>query len=240
MSAYRQAAPSHRELWDWDIIAIYSYLHIVGVAAGCLYEDGDRHFGGKCDCIGRVRRTSQIVGADGIEPPPMGAHGPVLTPSARRFLGCGEGDEIRVMSGKTYRLAGPRKMHKEYKGASIWEIAEREMPRRFKYLEEHRRSWGSRLRRLTYRLAGVMSVLLFAVGCQSKPKMPPAATYQECLERTRKAYWECMATSWPSHHCHAELLTHRDSCTVMFCQPENSACQSPPPKRMLADAGKGE
>lgn len=127
MSGYREESPQYQDVWDWDII-LYpdGTLRVICFTTGCVYSWG--HY--NCDCPSKSRMSSPIVD-EYNRPLKESPYYEGITESAKFLLDSTEGSEIPVMSGKTYRLTGPRdpKIHaRNYAGESVW-----------KYYEEHQR-----------------------------------------------------------------------------------------------------
>jgi len=115
-----------------------AHAHASGVVHGDVKIVGRNHahldgciqqtFGAKCKCsYDEPRLTSPILDQFGkrMHEDMYDPLGPKGTGEARALLGCGPGSEIPVMSGKTYRLNGPRHEYLESPGwskGSIWVV----------------------------------------------------------------------------------------------------------------------
>ena len=104
MVSYRRETVVYTDAWDWDIVFYFGTLRIFSRTLACV---GNGHWN-KCDCAAKKRFSSPIVDLNGR---------PLQAEEWRCLLGSNDGTEIFVMSGKTYRLTGPR--HKA-DGYSIW------------------------------------------------------------------------------------------------------------------------
>lgn len=119
-SPHRRPSPVLQQAWDWDLI-VYpdGSLRVICLTHGCLYEGN--HLGARCECPDRPRMSSPLVddwGAPLYETP----YDPATTGAGSHLLTARDGTEIRVLSGKTYRLNGPRLPAPNFSGASIWEV----------------------------------------------------------------------------------------------------------------------
>lgn len=118
-SPHRREAPRYQEAWDWDLI-VYpdGSLRVICMTNGCLWEN--RH--PQCNCATKPRISSPVV--DRLHRPlletPYSGNG--HTGDGLHLLTARAGSEIPVMSGKTYRLHGPRTPHSDFHGASVWEV----------------------------------------------------------------------------------------------------------------------
>lgn len=125
---YRSDSPRYQHAWDWDLI-IYAdgSVRVLCLTEGCLYESEGGHFGSACECSSRPRMSSPVV--DEYQRPLRETpYDGTVTGEARHLLDAGNGAEIDVLSGKTYRLRGRRAPHPGFKGASIWEVYADPMP----------------------------------------------------------------------------------------------------------------
>lgn len=136
IAPYREQNALYQDVWDWDVIVYPDWsIRVLCMTNGCLYEYG--HMGRDCDCGEKPRMSSPIVDEykhplkEDLRTPRLGA--------ARCLLGIVEGDSIPVMSGKAYRLNGPRTPHEGFRGASIWEMYKQEVRRE---VEEEIRAGG--------------------------------------------------------------------------------------------------
>jgi hypothetical protein len=109
MSVYREAVPVFEDVRDWDVVIVHGSVRIVGWVgshlSGCPWEE----FGRKCWCFKHARFSSPVVDSYGRELEVQPYRGSPVTDAARHLLSLGPGSEIRVLSGKTYRLVGPRR-----------------------------------------------------------------------------------------------------------------------------------
>ena len=123
IAPYRDHNLRYQEVWDWDVI-VYpdGSLRVLCMTDGCLHEDRyNPHMGAECDCASRSRISSPIVD-EYTRPLKEDSYGPGRTGAGRPLLGVTAGSAIPVMSGKAYRLNGPRMSHEGFKGGSIWKI----------------------------------------------------------------------------------------------------------------------
>jgi len=115
--AYRTQSPQHQEAWDWDVI-VYpdGSIRVLCIASECVHKCSY-----SCDCASKPRISSPIV--DEYERPLVETpYANVSTGDARHLLTTRSGSLISVMSGKTYRLHGPRVVHQDFASTSIWAI----------------------------------------------------------------------------------------------------------------------
>lgn len=123
---YRQQVSLYQDVWDWDIILLHGDVNIICMATGCLWEDDIHH---DCDCMEKPRLSSPVLDRFGKRMEEGSYKGDELTGEARPLLDVWPGSEIPVMSGKTYRLNGPRKSHDGFSSGSIWLVyAEEDQP----------------------------------------------------------------------------------------------------------------
>jgi hypothetical protein len=105
---YRQLVPVVEELYDWDVILLYGDVKLIGMSLTHLPDCGREMY--TCQCLNSPRLTSPVVDA-WTRPLRESTHeGDPVTGEARHLLALDAGDEVPVLSGKTYRLAGPRKV----------------------------------------------------------------------------------------------------------------------------------
>lgn len=142
--AYRENEPIYQDIWEWDIIMLHGVVKLIGHTYAhldhCVYNE----FGAKCQCMkGLPKLTSDLVDKNG-RPFEEGRWEGQETGEARALLGVEEGDELPVLSGKVYRLKGPRKAvgYDSYAPASIWHIYAEPEPAGF---------WASLRERLPWR-----------------------------------------------------------------------------------------
>lgn len=120
---YREHEPVYRDVWDWDIVLVHGDVKIVGRILGhvdgCVYQE----YGAKCQCQDGPILSSPVLDCFGKRIVDSPYSGKPVTGEARPLLCVGEGTEITVMSGKTYRLRGPRKEDSAgYSAGSIWRV----------------------------------------------------------------------------------------------------------------------
>jgi len=118
-SPHRRESRQYQEAWDWDLI-VYpdGSIRVLCFTHGCLYGG---HSYKDCDCADRSRMSSPVVD-DYRRPLAESPYSGGETGAARHLLVAREGTEILVLSGKHYKLAGPRMHHEGFRGASIWEV----------------------------------------------------------------------------------------------------------------------
>ena len=124
IAPYRDHNPLYQDAWDWDVI-VYpdGSIRVLCWTTGCLLEYS--HMGRDCDCAERSRMSSPVV--DEYKRPLKERAFDPPTGVARYLLGVTDGSTLPVMSGKSYRLNGPRVSHEGFHGASIWKVyADRE------------------------------------------------------------------------------------------------------------------
>jgi hypothetical protein len=119
---YRDPSVLYQDVWDWDVI-VYpdGSIRVLCWTNGCLYGEYG-HIGRECDCAERSRMSSPVV--DEYKRPLKEAPYYPWAGTARHLLSVTEGSELTVMSGKSYRLNGPRVSHEGFHGASIWKVYE--------------------------------------------------------------------------------------------------------------------
>lgn len=108
--SYRAVAITYSDVWEWDIILVHGDVKIVGRNYAHL-NNCALSFGASCTCgYGEPKMTSPILTdlgkrlhEDMYEP-----LGPEGTGEAHYLLDAKDGDVVPVLSGKTYRLCGPR------------------------------------------------------------------------------------------------------------------------------------
>lgn len=117
IAPYRDQNMLYQDVWDWDVI-VYpdGSIRVLCMASECA--NGCLH---RCHCAERSRMSSPVVDEykRRLRETPYDG---VLDGTARHLLGTTAGSLIPVLSGKHYRLMGPRKHHDGFKNSSIWEI----------------------------------------------------------------------------------------------------------------------
>lgn len=119
-SPHREPTPPYQDVWDWDIVLVHGQVKILGFTTECLWR-GEAHPG--CDCKDSLKVSSSVLDRFGkpLEDSPF--RGDPVTGAARPLLACGPDSQLRVKSGKTYRLCGERKYHEGAFGSgSIWRV----------------------------------------------------------------------------------------------------------------------
>jgi hypothetical protein len=117
-SPHREPTPPYQDVWDWDIVLVHGEVKIMGFTTECLWR-GDPHPG--CDCKDSLKISSSVLDRFGKPLEDSAFSDEPVTGAARPLLACGPGSELRVKSGKTYRLCGERKQHDGGFGrGSIW------------------------------------------------------------------------------------------------------------------------
>lgn len=121
IAPYRDPTPLYQDAWDWDVI-VYpdGSIRILCWTTGCLFEYS--HMGRDCDCAKRSRMSSPVV--DEYKRPLKEAPYYPWTGVAQHLLSVTDGSLLPVMSGKSYRLNGPRVSHEGFHRASIWKVYE--------------------------------------------------------------------------------------------------------------------
>lgn len=121
--AYREPEPVYREVWDWDVVILHGDVKVIGASAGHLDHCAWETWGAKCSCGEGPRLSSPVVDANGRKLMEGGYKGDE-TGEARALLGLDDGSLVPVMSGKTYRLCGPRRWqgHDSFALSSIWRV----------------------------------------------------------------------------------------------------------------------
>ena len=120
---YREPAPIYKDVWDWDIVLVHGDVKIIGNSHehidGCAWQA----FGAKCRCGDGPLLSSPVVDKNG-RPLSDGSPYSILpqTGEGAIYLDAGPGSAIPVMSGKTYRLNGPRGHHDAFAPGSIFLI----------------------------------------------------------------------------------------------------------------------
>lgn len=117
IDSYRDHNPRYQDVWSWDVI-VYAdrSIRVLCWTSGCLYDYG--HMGRDCDCAEKSRMSSPVVDKYGR---PL-QEGYPWEGVARHLLSVTDGSSVPVMSGKAYRVTGPRVAHEGFREASIWEI----------------------------------------------------------------------------------------------------------------------
>lgn len=120
---YRAHANEYVDVCDWDVVLLGGRIAVIGSGGGCTWRG--THYG--CKCADNPRISSPVVDVNGriLED---GQYDHDLTGEGRVLLGVSDGSEIRVDSGKTYRLKGERKEHETYSIGSIWTVYAKEEP----------------------------------------------------------------------------------------------------------------
>ena len=118
--AYREQGVVYQDIWEWDILLVYGDVKIIGRNHAhldhCSYDV-------PCECSFGVQKLSSSIVRNGAVLredlyEPLGPNG---TGQANFLLASRDGDTIEVMSGKTYRLRGPRVPAADpWAGGSIW------------------------------------------------------------------------------------------------------------------------
>ena len=119
---YRENEPVYQDIWEWDIVLLYGRVKLIGHTYAHLDRCVYNQFGAKCQCMMESPKlTSDLVDKNG-RPFQDGHLEGQETGEARVLLGVGEGSEVPVLSGKIYRLKGPRKIegYDSYAPLSIW------------------------------------------------------------------------------------------------------------------------
>lgn len=142
--AYRMQEPEYQNVWDWDII-IYPdrSVRILGISSECATHQEDSYLHGRCQCPrDRPRMSSPVV--DEFMAPIREIFDGNMVGSARHLLDAVEGTTVPVLSGKTYRLIGPRVPQTQLMGASIWDIYRKkdEGARPLSLLERFKEWWN--------------------------------------------------------------------------------------------------
>lgn len=121
---YREHTDQHihyLDIWDWDIIVFADHsVRILGVSSECAIHQEDSFLHGRCNCPPDRPRMSSPVVKHGV--PLKESFRREATGAARHLLEAREGTEICVLSGKTYRLCGPRVPEPQPSGMSIWDF----------------------------------------------------------------------------------------------------------------------
>lgn len=129
---YRDENPVYQDIWEWDLVIVHGDVKIIGRNHVHLDHCAFREFGASnCGCDFDQRKVSSpILDRFGKRMRDAPYHGDPVTGDARPLLDAGHGTEIPVMSGKTYRLNGPRRTEQDsYTSGSIWGVyAEADAP----------------------------------------------------------------------------------------------------------------
>ena len=139
---YRKPEPIYQEVWDWDIISIYGNIKILHKRHGCMWpEDCSYNSCKTCDCHEILRLSSPVIDKNGRELNENHYGDPYnpYTREAEYLLPSKEGSIIPCLSGKLYKLVGPRVEDPTYKGGSIWTIYNASEPK------EKAKSWVDRI-----------------------------------------------------------------------------------------------
>lgn len=119
-SIYRELAPIYRDVWDWDIVLLHGDVKVVGNSSchidGCAWKVS----GADCQCGDGPLISSPVVDRHGRR---LNGNPYVAGKRCRDgaiYLDACSGSEIPVLSGKIYRLNGPRGYHPNYAPGSIW------------------------------------------------------------------------------------------------------------------------
>lgn len=118
---YRSATPEYLDVWEWDVIVFPDRtVRIIGVASECAIHQEDSFLYRRCDCPPNRPRMSSPVVEHGV--PLKESFRSESTGTARHLLHAEDGVKISVLSGKTYRLHGPRVPESPPSGMSLWDF----------------------------------------------------------------------------------------------------------------------
>lgn len=122
-NAYREHVPIYEDVWDWDIVLVHGNVKVIGTSFSHLDHCAWKEYGANCRCGEGPKLSSPVVDKNGrqlsdgapysVEP---------KTGDGKLYIDAGPGSEIPVMSGKTYRLNGPRGHHDGFAPGSIWVV----------------------------------------------------------------------------------------------------------------------
>lgn len=114
---YRQFASVVEEIRDWDVILLYGEVKLIGMSLS-HFPDCTRQ------CFDSPIITSSVVDKWMRPLRESRYKGDLLTGEARHLLTLDAGSEVSVLSGKTYRLMGPRKVtgYDSYAAGSIFRV----------------------------------------------------------------------------------------------------------------------
>ena len=118
---YREPSPIYKDVWDWDIVLVHGDVKIIGNANEHLDGCAWKSYGAKCRCGEGPLLSSPVLDKNGRRLSDGAPYSALPeTGDGKIYLDAGHGSEIPVMSGKTYRLNGPRGHHDGYAPGSIW------------------------------------------------------------------------------------------------------------------------
>lgn len=123
-TVYREFVPVIEELHQWDVILLHGEVKLIGMAMTHLPRCPREEWLPGCVCFVSARITSSIV--DKWKKPlcESGYSSDPTTGAARHLLSLEDGDEVEVLSGKVYRLVGPRRIngYDGFASGSIWVV----------------------------------------------------------------------------------------------------------------------
>ncbi len=119
---YREPEPIFSELREWDVLLVHDDVKFIGMSHEhvdrCYHEDGF-----ECDCHKKPRMSSPVVDRFGrrLSQDPWTPEAPG---DGRALLDVRPGSEVPVLSGKLYRLVGPRRTvgYDSWASASIFHV----------------------------------------------------------------------------------------------------------------------
>jgi len=125
---YREQAQIYRDVWEWDIVLVNGDVKIIGRTHDHLdncIQVGEY----SCGCsFDTPKLSSPVVDGLGKRLEESAYSGEPTTGEALHLLDAGTGSQIPVLSGKTYRLNGPRTHHSSFTVSSIWNVYAQHVP----------------------------------------------------------------------------------------------------------------
>lgn len=120
---YREPAPLYQDIWEWDIVIVHGDVKIIGRNNIHIDHCAYLTYGARpCGCEFEKAKTSSPIVRFGRRLVDSPYKGEPVTGDARPLLTAKDGTTISVLSGKTYRLNGPRATHKTFSPGSIWKV----------------------------------------------------------------------------------------------------------------------
>lgn len=124
--SYREPAQKHVDVYEWDIVLAHGAVRVVGLSTEHLDNCRYQTWGAPCGCRdGKPRVSSPVVCANTRRVlKEIWFSGDPTTGEGRHLLDVGPGSTIPVMSGKSYRLVGERKVegHQGFASGSIFRV----------------------------------------------------------------------------------------------------------------------